>query len=232
MPVQKRVTPVMRRGRDLITQAMTGSGKTGALRAARARDHRPEPARAAGAGARADARARAADRERARLMGKYLEIGTIAVYGGTAYGPQLDAFARGAQIIVGTPGPAARPPGLREREARQAARADLRRGRRAPVARLLARHARDPEVHPAARDSPGCSRPRCRSGSCRSRACSCTSPSSCRSPRAACARPRRSSTGTTWCRRTRRRRRCCASCASRSPTRRSSSATRATTCAS
>ena len=31
MPVQKRVTPVMRRGRDLIAQAMTGSGKTGAF---------------------------------------------------------------------------------------------------------------------------------------------------------------------------------------------------------
>src|SRR5215467_2171194 len=29
MPVQRRVTPVMRRGRDLIAQAMTGSGKTG-----------------------------------------------------------------------------------------------------------------------------------------------------------------------------------------------------------
>ena len=29
MPVQRRVIPVMRSGRDLIVQAITGSGKTG-----------------------------------------------------------------------------------------------------------------------------------------------------------------------------------------------------------
>ncbi len=30
MPVQSRVIPLMRQGRDLIVQALTGSGKTGA----------------------------------------------------------------------------------------------------------------------------------------------------------------------------------------------------------
>ena len=85
-----------------------------------------------------------------KLMGKYMGIETVAVYGGTAYGPQLEAFARGAQIIVADAGPPARPPRLRQPEARQAARAGLRRGRRAAVARLLARHARAAEV-PAAK---------------------------------------------------------------------------------
>src|SRR5262245_22694784 len=104
MPVQRRVTPVMRRGRDLIAQAMTGSGKTGGF-----------GFRSLGTGdgnlAAAQVLVLAPTRELAlqienemRLMGKYLGTSTVAVYGGTAYGPQLEAFARGAQIVVGTPG--------------------------------------------------------------------------------------------------------------------------------
>src|SRR5690606_29776253 len=31
-------------------------------------------------------------------------IETVAVYGGVGYGPQIDAFKQGAQLVVGTPG--------------------------------------------------------------------------------------------------------------------------------
>ena len=104
MPVQRRVTPIMRRGRDLIAQAMTGSGKTGAFGLPSLEIVDPS-LRAAQVLVLAPTRELALQIENElRLMAKYLEIGTVAVYGGTAYGPQLDAFARGAQIVVGTPG--------------------------------------------------------------------------------------------------------------------------------
>ena len=104
MPVQKRVTPVMRRGRDLIAQAMTGSGKTGAFGLPSLEIIDPN-LKAAQVLVLAPTRELALQIENElKLMSKYLGIGTIAVYGGTAYGPQLEAFARGAQIVVGTPG--------------------------------------------------------------------------------------------------------------------------------
>ncbi|HTO69628.1 MAG TPA: DEAD/DEAH box helicase [Myxococcota bacterium] len=104
MPVQRRVTPIMRRGRDLIAQAMTGSGKTGAFGMPSLEIVDPA-LRAAQVLVLAPTRELALQIENElRQMAKYLDIGTVAVYGGTAYGPQLDAFARGAQIVVGTPG--------------------------------------------------------------------------------------------------------------------------------
>jgi ATP-dependent RNA helicase DeaD len=104
MPVQRRVTPVMRRGRDLIAQAMTGSGKTGAFGLPSLEIVDPK-LRAPQVLVLAPTRELALQIENEiRQMGKYMGIETVAVYGGTAYGPQLEAFARGAQIVVGTPG--------------------------------------------------------------------------------------------------------------------------------
>jgi ATP-dependent RNA helicase DeaD len=37
-------------------------------------------------------------------MGRHRGVETIAVYGGTAYGPQLEAFERGVHAVIGTPG--------------------------------------------------------------------------------------------------------------------------------
>ena len=104
MPVQKRVTPVMRRGRDLIAQAMTGSGKTGAFGLPSLEIIDPK-LRAPQVLVLSPTRELALQIENEiKLMGKYMGIETIAVYGGTAYGPQLDAFSRGAQVIVACPG--------------------------------------------------------------------------------------------------------------------------------
>jgi superfamily II DNA/RNA helicase len=91
MPVQKRVTPVMRRGRDLIAQAMTGSGKTGAFGLPSLEIIDPGSARAAGA--RAYARARAADRERDQAHGQVPGHRDGLGLRRHAYGPQLEAFA-------------------------------------------------------------------------------------------------------------------------------------------
>src|SRR3954470_11610388 len=38
------------------------------------------------------------------IMGKYLGVSALPVYGGAPYGDQLRGLARGASIVVGTPG--------------------------------------------------------------------------------------------------------------------------------
>lgn len=104
MAVQQKVIPVMRRGSDLIVQAQTGSGKTGAfgLPIVELVD---TSLKAPQALVLAPTRELAGQIERElRAMGEHVDLETIAVYGGTAYGPQLDAFKRGAQVVVGTPG--------------------------------------------------------------------------------------------------------------------------------
>ena len=104
MPIQRCVIPMMREGRDLIAQAITGSGKTGAfgLPIVETIDRELHAIQAL---------ILAPTRELASqihgelaIMGRHLGIDSIAVYGGTAYGPQLDAFERGVQVVAGTPG--------------------------------------------------------------------------------------------------------------------------------
>jgi ATP-dependent RNA helicase DeaD len=104
MPVQARVIPAMRAGGDLIVQARTGSGKTGAFGV---------PIALAVDAARAEPQAlvMAPTRELAgqvalevEAMGRHRGLRTLAVYGGVAYGPQLEALREGVHVIVGTPG--------------------------------------------------------------------------------------------------------------------------------
>lgn len=104
MPVQRRVIPIMRAGNDLIAQAMTGSGKTGAFGL-------PIVELVDTAMRAVQALVLAPTRELAKqietevaIMGRHRGVETLAVYGGTAYGPQIDAFARGVHVVVGTPG--------------------------------------------------------------------------------------------------------------------------------
>ena len=104
MPVQREVIPVMRRRQDLIAQAVTGSGKTGAFGL-------PIIEGIVAERREIQALVLAPTRELAMqiskelgVMGKHMGVETVTVYGGTAYGPQLEAFDRGVQIVVGTPG--------------------------------------------------------------------------------------------------------------------------------
>ncbi|AXA36515.1 MAG: DEAD/DEAH box helicase [Candidatus Sumerlaea chitinivorans] len=102
--VQAMTIPYVRARRDLMVQAKTGSGKTGAylLPILEALD----PALAA-----CQALVLVPTRELAlqvhteatRLAGG-AGIRAVAVYGGVGYGAQLDALRRGAHIVVGTPG--------------------------------------------------------------------------------------------------------------------------------
>ncbi len=104
MPVQARAIPYLLAGRDLVVQSRTGSGKTGAFLLPIL--DRIDPKRATCQAlvltpTRELARQVA---EEAKVLGSATGMRTAVVYGGVAYGPQLQAFRQGAHLVVGTPG--------------------------------------------------------------------------------------------------------------------------------
>ena len=104
MPVQSRVIPLMREKKDLIVQAQTGSGKTGAFGIPLVAELDPSlhacqalvmlPTRELAGQVAGEIQA----------LGRPSGIQCIAVYGGVGYQQQLDAFEAGTQVVVGTPG--------------------------------------------------------------------------------------------------------------------------------
>jgi len=104
MPVQARAIPPLLRGHDVMVQARTGSGKTGAfLLPMLERLDRDQLV--------CQALVLVPTRELAQQVFEQAEVlcqkvgfRTVAIYGGVGYGPQIDALKGGAQIVVGTPG--------------------------------------------------------------------------------------------------------------------------------
>jgi ATP-dependent RNA helicase DeaD len=104
MPVQARVIPAMREGRDLIVQAQTGSGKTGAFGIPIVSEIDPEravpqalvllPTRELASQVAAEI----------TILGKHAGVRCLPIYGGVGYAAQLEGIEAGSQVIVGTPG--------------------------------------------------------------------------------------------------------------------------------
>jgi ATP-dependent RNA helicase DeaD len=104
MPVQARALPYLQAGRDLMVQSRTGSGKTGAFVLPLLL--RVDPSKPG-----CQALILVPTRELARQVAQEVEMlageggpQSVAVYGGVAYGPQVDALKAGVPIVVGTPG--------------------------------------------------------------------------------------------------------------------------------
>ena len=104
MPVQSRAIPYVLAGRDVMVQARTGSGKTGAfvLPMLDRIDPRNKACQALVLVPTRELAKQVGDQ--AELLGKSAGLNVVAVYGGVKYGGQLDAFRKGAQVVVGTPG--------------------------------------------------------------------------------------------------------------------------------
>ncbi len=108
MPVQAEAVPYILEGRDLIVQSRTGSGKTGAFLLPLLEKLDPNekatqalvlcPTRELASQIHAEF-----ERMNAGLPADR-QLDAIPVYGGVGYGPQIDAFKRGVQLVVGTPG--------------------------------------------------------------------------------------------------------------------------------
>ncbi len=104
MPVQARAIPYLLAGREVMIQARTGSGKTGAFVL-------PMIERLEAGRAQCQALVLVPTRELARQVSQVTEtlcrdtgLRTVAIYGGVGYGPQIEALEGGAEIVVGTPG--------------------------------------------------------------------------------------------------------------------------------
>jgi ATP-dependent RNA helicase DeaD len=104
MPVQAKTIPLMRQGHDLIVQARTGSGKTGAFGIPIVEAVDIELAAT-------QALVMLPTRELANqvaveltALGKHRGVRVLPVYGGVGYGAQLEGLEEGAHVIVGTPG--------------------------------------------------------------------------------------------------------------------------------
>ena len=104
MPVQQRAMPYLFAKHDVMIQARTGSGKTGAFLL-------PMIERLRANKKYCQALILVPTRELAKQVEKEAAVlvrdsglETVAVYGGVGYGDQIKAFERGAQIVVGTPG--------------------------------------------------------------------------------------------------------------------------------
>ena len=104
MPVQAKAIPYLLARRDLMIQSRTGSGKTGAFVLPILARTNPR-LNACQSLVLVPTRELALQVSReAELLAKDTGIRTIAVYGGVGYKQQMDAFRKGAHIVVGTPG--------------------------------------------------------------------------------------------------------------------------------
>ncbi|MEF2144256.1 MAG: DEAD/DEAH box helicase [Desulfovibrionaceae bacterium] len=103
MPVQAKAMPYVLERRDIMVQARTGSGKTGAF--VLPLIERIDPSKNY-----CQALVLLPTRELARQVAQEAEnlsggaIRTVSVYGGVGYGPQIEGFKQGAHLVVGTPG--------------------------------------------------------------------------------------------------------------------------------
>jgi ATP-dependent RNA helicase DeaD len=104
MPVQTKGIPYLLEGRDVMVQARTGSGKTGAFVLPILKLIDPAVA-ATQALVLVPTRELAQQVAReADALSKGTGVNVAAVYGGVGYGQQIEAFEKGAHLVVGTPG--------------------------------------------------------------------------------------------------------------------------------
>ena len=108
-PIQAQAIPALLSGRDMLGIAQTGTGKTAAFALPILDRLSQRPSRAKGRGPRA--LILAPTRELAiqigdeiRAYGKQLPLRHSVIFGGVGQRPQVDALARGLDILVATPG--------------------------------------------------------------------------------------------------------------------------------
>ncbi|MES1942820.1 DEAD/DEAH box helicase [Salinisphaera sp. PC39] len=107
-PIQARAIPAVLDGRDVLAAAQTGTGKTAAFalpllqHLAQTPGRGPRRPRALVLTPTRELAAQVA--ESARTYGRDLPIRTAVIFGGVGFGPQIDAFRRGVDLVVATPG--------------------------------------------------------------------------------------------------------------------------------
>ena len=103
-PVQAKAIPYLFAKKDMMIQARTGSGKTGAfvLPMLELLNPRKETVQTLILVPTRELAKQVSEAADTLFAGSGLR--TVAVYGGVGYGPQVDALKGGAHVVVGTPG--------------------------------------------------------------------------------------------------------------------------------
>lgn len=104
-PIQQQAIPPALEGRDLLACAMTGSGKTAAFLLPILNRLIAQPRGTTRALVLSPTRELAAQiHEHFTLLARHTNVRAAAVFGGVGMGPQEQAFRRGVDLIVATPG--------------------------------------------------------------------------------------------------------------------------------
>jgi ATP-dependent RNA helicase DeaD len=104
-PVQSAVIPLAMRGKDVIGQAQTGTGKTAAFLIPFMNRWRPHKLKGPIGLVMCPTRELALQvSKEAEKLAPSRRFRTVAVYGGARMGQQLQGLARGCDLVVGTPG--------------------------------------------------------------------------------------------------------------------------------
>jgi ATP-dependent RNA helicase DeaD len=104
MPIQTAVIPVMIEGQDIIGQAQTGTGKTAAFALPMLQNLVPQQGHIQGLVVAPTRELALQVSEAINDFGRGRGVRVLAVYGGSAYQPQIRALRQGVEIVVGTPG--------------------------------------------------------------------------------------------------------------------------------
>ncbi len=108
-PIQAKSIPSVLEGRDLLGIAQTGTGKTAAfalpILTRLAANRRPAPRKGCRALVLSPTRELASQiAESFRAYGRHLGVTVAIVFGGVGHRPQVQALARGVDVLVATPG--------------------------------------------------------------------------------------------------------------------------------
>ena len=106
-PIQREAIPVLLTGKDLVGQAATGTGKTAAFALPLLHRLSLEDKKRARPFALVLVPTRELAMQVAEAVHRYgrpLGASVLPVYGGQAYGPQIRALERGADVVIATPG--------------------------------------------------------------------------------------------------------------------------------
>src|SRR5207245_3760299 len=103
-PVQDRAIPILQEGHDRFAQAQTGTGKTAAFAIPILEKVDPSLRQPQGQVVVPTRELALQVTREFGALGKYRHAREAAIYGGVPYGPQDRALARGAAIVIGTPG--------------------------------------------------------------------------------------------------------------------------------
>ena len=103
-PVQQKVLPAMLAGRDLIVQAQTGSGKTGAFGLPIAATVNPEQDFCQAIVLLPTRELANQVAEEVATLGRHKSVRCVPIYGGVGYAQQIEGIEAGAHVVVGTPG--------------------------------------------------------------------------------------------------------------------------------